>query len=128
MPFVTSYVNTILNNLFSGSNIGLSTTTPMASGQGFTEPAASTGYKRAAASQGVFEANNKNIKNTKYIYFDEIVTDAGTVTHMGVFKGDTLCYFGALTTPKALTPASADEGVVPLFRPESISITIDDSE
>lgn len=129
--FTIDYVNDILEDLFSGAYLGLSTTTPTAAGASFTEPASGTGYERAEASQGAFAAASKNVKNTKYIYFPEITSDAGTVTHMGVFSAKTagkLRYFGALRTPKALTPASSEEGVVPLFRPEAISITIDDSE
>ena len=129
MPFVTSYVQTILTNLISNAYIGLSTTTPTAAGENFTEPSSSTGYKRIPLSSGNMSVSGNNVKNQDYLYFPEITSNAGTVTHLGIFSAETggsLRYFGALTASKALNPASADEGVVPLFRPQQLSITLDD--
>ena len=69
MAVTKNYSNTMLQNLFSGAYIGLSTTQPNVEGAGVTEPASGTGYARVAASAGGFSASNGAITNNNYLYF-----------------------------------------------------------
>lgn len=127
MAVSTDYANQILTSLFSNAMIGLSTTTPNVNGGNITEPAASAGYARVQASQGSFQANNGTVTNKSYVYFPEATDSWGTVTHLCIYgkgsgsSGDTLRYFGAFTTPRQITANS-----VPLFRPETLSISMVD--
>jgi len=122
MGFTTAYANKILTDLFAGTSIALSTTTPTAAGGNISEPAASAGYERALASDGYFSTSghDRTIKNTKYVYFPEATESWGTITYMCVMVGSSLRYFGALNTPVTV-PANT----VPLFKPEAISISLD---
>ena len=123
MAVTKSYSNTILQNLFSGAYIGLSTTQPAVDGTGVTEPESGTGYARVAASAGGFTAANGAITNNNYLYFPEATVGWGTVLCLCVFDGSApsarLRYFGALTVEKTVEANS-----VPLFRPKSINISV----
>lgn len=121
MAVSTEYANTILSGIFNGATIGLSTTTPNKAGGNITEPAASAGYARVQASQGSFQASNGSISNKAYIYFPEATGSWGTVTHLCVYGGNTLRYFGAFTTPRQIAASS-----VPLFRPDALTVTMTD--
>ena len=123
MAVTKNYSNTMLQNLFSGAYIGLSTTQPNVEGTGVTEPASGTGYARVAASAGGFSASNGAITNNNYLYFPEATVSWGTVLYLCVFEGSSssarLRYFGALTAAKTVEANS-----VPLFRPGSINISV----
>lgn len=123
MPITKNYANTILSSLFSNAYIGLSTTTPNVDGAGVTEPLASSGYNRVAASGASFVTSNGSITNNTYLYFPEASASWGTITHVCVFDGNSpsskLRYFGALTVSKEIEANS-----VPLFRPQSINISV----
>lgn len=123
MPITKNYANTILSSLFSNAYIGLSTTTPNVDGTGVTEPLASSGYNRVAASGASFVTSNGSITNNAYLYFPEASASWGTITYVCVFDGNSsssrLRYFGALTVPKEIETNS-----VPLFRPQSINISV----
>ena len=123
MAVSVEYANTILEVLFSGATIGLSTTTPNVNGGDITEPAASAGYARVSASQGAFKADGGTIRNTAYVYFPEATDSWGTVTHLCVYgsSNNALRYFGAFTTPRLISANS-----VPLFRPGTLSVTMVD--
>lgn len=127
MGFTTSYANTILTNLFSNAYIALTTSAPTANatGSGLAEPPTAAGYARAAASAGSFKVAARKITNKAYIYFPEATDSWGTITHMCVVTGESigtgdLRYFGAL---KNSVPVTAN--TVPLFKPETISISLD---
>lgn len=122
MGFTQSQANTILQNLFSGAYIALSTTTPSSDETGVTEPSGK-GYERAAASGGSFTSDKGIIKNKAYVYFPEATGSWGTITHMCLYTAKTngtLKYFGALNSA-----VSVGENTVPLFKPETISIALD---
>lgn len=122
MAVSIEYANSILTALFSGSKIGLSTTTPNVNGGNITEPAASAGYARVSAAQGAFKADNGTITNKSYVYFPEATDSWGTVTHLCIYgSNDALRYFGAFTTPRLISANS-----VPLFRPDTLSVTMVD--
>lgn len=125
MGFTTTYANTILANLFSGTYIALTTSAPTATttGSGLAEPPADAGYARSEALNGKFSASNRAIKNGAYIYFPEATNSWGTITHMCVVSAKTagdLRYFGALNTS---VPVAAN--TVPLFKPNTINISLD---
>ena len=127
MGFTTNYANTILTSLFSGAYIALATSAPTAttSGSGLAEPPTAAGYARTAASAGSFNATARKIKNKAYIYFPEATDSWGTITHMCVVDSanrgsGNLRYFGALNSPVSVPPNS-----VPLFKPNTINISLD---
>lgn len=113
--------NSILNDLFRSEDnvmryLGFSSTTPQLSGSGvitnFTEPAASTGYKRVPltdeALSSMDAASGAQIKNGTYnIAFPVPNKDSqyGTATHIGVFEvatGGTPTITAALSEPQTL--------------------------
>ena len=117
----TAKANSILDGLFrSGDNVmrylGFSSTTPQLSGSGvitnFTEPAASTGYKRVPltdeALSSMDAASGAQIKNGTYnIAFPVPNKESqyGTATHIGVFEvatGGTPTITAALSAPQTL--------------------------
>ena len=117
----TAKANSILDGLFrSGDNVmrylGFSSTTPQLSGSGvitnFTEPAASTGYKRVPltdeALSSLDAASGAQIKNGTYnIAFPVPNKDSqyGTATHIGVFEvatGGTPTITAALSAAQTL--------------------------
>ena len=123
MSVTKSYANTMLSNLFSSGYIGLSTTQPLDDGTGVTEPTTAAGYARVSTGNGNFTSANGSITNKGYIYFPEATASWGTVMYLCVFDGSSassrLRYFGALTSPKEIS-----SGSVPLFRPNSINVSI----
>lgn len=118
--------------------IGVSTTKPTQNTTGvitnFTEPAASTGYKRTrlgingnSATYVMDAAANNEIKNgTNFIFFDEAVEGGGgfgTVTWFGLFSNAT---GGAPLLAGELTaPVTVAEKHVLLFRPEDLKVTLE---
>ena len=123
MAVTKSYSNTMLQNLFSGAYIGLSTTQPSVDGTGVTEPASGTGYARVSANGGGFTASNGAIPTPCYLYFPLATLSWGTVRYPSVLETSAssarLRYFGALTAAKTIEANS-----VPLFRPGSINISV----
>ena len=117
----TAKANSILNDIFRSEGkamryLGFSSTTPQLSGSGvitnFTEPAASTGYKRIPltdeALSSMDAASGAQIKNGTYnIAFPVPNKDSqyGTATHIGVFEvatGGTPTITAALSEPQTL--------------------------
>ncbi len=116
----TEKANGILNNLFgrgiAACYLGFSTTAPQINDSGvitgFTEPAASTGYKRVPltdeALSSMDAASGAQIKNGTYnIAFPVPNKESqyGTATHIGVFEvatGGTPTITAALSEPQAL--------------------------
>ena len=117
----TAKANSILDGLFRSEDnamryLGFSSTTPQLSGSGvitnFTEPAASTGYKRVPltdeALSSMDAASGAQIKNGTYnIAFPVPNKESqyGTATHIGVFEvatGGTPTITAALSAPQTL--------------------------
>ena len=116
----TAKANSILDGLFgkgaSNCYLGFSTTTPSLGTNGqisnFTEPDASTGYKRVPltdeALSSMDAASGAQIKNGTYnIAFPVPNKDSqyGTATHIGVFEvatGGTPTITAALSEPQTL--------------------------
>lgn len=116
----TAKANSILDGLFgkgaSNCYLGFSTTTPSLGTNGqisnFTEPDASTGYKRVPltdeALSSMDAASGAQIKNGTYnIAFPVPNKESqyGTATHIGVFEvatGGTPTITAALSAPQAL--------------------------
>ena len=116
----TAKANSILDGLFgkgaSNCYLGFSTTTPSLGTNGpisnFTEPAASTGYKRVPltdeALSSMDAASGAQIKNGTYnIAFPVPNKESqyGTATHIGVFEvatGGTPTITAALSAPQTL--------------------------
>ena len=116
----TAKANSILDGLFRSEDkvmryLGFSSTTPQLSGgviTNFTEPAASTGYKRVPltdeALSSMDAASGAQIKNGTYnIAFPVPNKESqyGTATHIGVFEvatGGTPTITAALSAPQAL--------------------------
>ena len=95
----------------------------------FIEPSKAYGYDRtllgnyqSKESQLMGEPYGGNIKNSKIIYLPEATQSWGTVTHFALFSSATAevpFFVGALKTPMEI-PA----GYVPIFRANTLSITI----
>ena len=117
----TAKANSILDDLFRSEGkairyLGFSSTTPSLGTNGqisnFTEPAASTGYKRVPltdeALSSMDAASGAQIKNGTYnIAFPVPNKDSqyGTATHIGVFEvatGGTPTITAALSAPQTL--------------------------
>lgn len=116
----TDKANYILNGIFGRGTtncyLGFSTTPPQLNDSGvisnFTEPDASTGYKRVPltdeALSSMDAASGAQIKNGKYnIAFPVPNKESqyGTATHIGVFEvatGGTPTITAALSAPQAL--------------------------
>lgn len=117
----TAKANSILDGLFRSEDkvmryLGFSSTTPSLGTNGqisnFTEPAASTGYKRVPltdeALSSMDAASGAQIKNGTYnIAFPVPNKDSqyGTATHIGVFEvatGGTPTITAALSEPQTL--------------------------
>ena len=117
----TAKANSILDGLFRSEDnvmryLGFSSTTPSLGTNGqisnFTEPAASTGYKRVPLTDDALSsmdaASGAQIKNGTYnIAFPVPNKDSqyGTATHIGVFEvatGGTPTITAALSEPQTL--------------------------
>lgn len=117
----TAKADSILNGIFRSEEnakryLGFSTTTPSLGTNGqisnFTEPDASTGYKRVPLTEEALSAmdaaSGAQIKNGTYnIAFPVPNKESqyGTATHIGVFeveKGGTPTITAALSAPQAL--------------------------
>ena len=117
----TAKANSILDGLFRSEDnvmryLGFSSTTPSQGADGqitnFTEPAASTGYKRVPltdeALSSMDAASGAQIKNGTYnIAFPVPNKDSqyGTATHIGVFEvatGGTPTITAALSEPQTM--------------------------
>ena len=120
---VRSKANEILNSLFQKTYyIGLSTTTPTVTGSNFTEPAASTGYRRIQMTN-MGTASDGQIQNSDYFFHFEALSDIGTITHFGIFttsSTSTPIFWGELNTPLEVTT-----GKVPLIRTGDLKIGLD---
>lgn len=129
------------NALSTQCYIGVSTTTPTQNALGvitnFTEPAASTGYKRARlgirgneATYVMDAAAGNEIKNgTNFIFFDEAVTGGGgfgTVTWFGLFS--TATGGAPLLAGELAAPVTVAENHVLLFRSEDLKVTLESSD
>lgn len=133
MGFTTNYANNILKTLF-GSNkyIALTTQAPTADSTGATivEPNADDGYARAKVSNGNFTAENRTIKNGDYIYFPEATKSWGKIKYLcvvdsGTRGAGTLDYFGQITNSDGQVGVDVDPNTVPLFKPNTINISLD---
>ena len=119
----TAKADSILNSIFRSEEtviryLGFSSTTPQLNDSGvitnFTEPAASTGYKRVPltdeALSSMDAASGAQIKNGTYnIAFPVPNKESqyGTATHIGVFEvatGGTPTITAALSEPQTLGP------------------------
>ena len=94
--------------------IGLSTTTPLDDGTGFTEPSGGA-YARVSttgADWGAATGTAPAVKSTTAVKtFPTATANWGTVTHFGLFtasSGGLLKWWGALTTSRAIN--SGDVG------------------
>ena len=107
--FTTSAKNKVMNAVFGCSTsvlptsykVGLSTTTPTASGSNITEPASSTGYQRSSVSFG--SASDGIIKNSSAVEFPVLAKDAGVVTHYVLYdQNGSPFWFDALKSSRTL--------------------------
>ena len=122
MPFTPAKATSILtSNIAPSHYIGLSTTTPTATGGNFTEPSSSTGYARQKF--GDQNSGNGEISNKYIIFFFEALENCGTFTHFGIFNsasGGTPHFYGSLTSN-----LTVNAGYVPLIRAGELVITLD---
>ena len=105
--FTTAKATSILSkNIKSTIYIGLSSTVPNKDGSNFTEPASSTGYRRAPFGT-VNTSISAQVANNDIIFVFEALEDCGSFTHVGLFDsatGGTPFLVGALTS--AITSGS----------------------
>ena len=131
--------NSILNAFFGRTNqitlastcyIGLSTTTPTATGDNFTEPSEANGYAKVLignynqSNTMLMEgASGGSISNTNsIIFFPEATASWGTITHFGIFtskSATTPIMWGALST--SITVPS---GYIPIFRAGALTVSL----
>lgn len=109
----TYFLNLVTGNVFRTKTspglptnyyIGLSTTTPNASGGNITEPGSGKGYARVQLTS-LSTPSNGVIKNTADVNWAESTASWGTITHYVVFDaltgGNALCY-GSLSAPRSI--------------------------
>lgn len=131
--------NSILNAFFGRTNqitlastcyIGLSTTTPTATGDNFTEPSEANGYSKVlignynqSNTMLMEAASGGSISNTNsIIFFPEALAGWGTITHFGIFtskSSSTPIMWGALST--SITVPS---GYIPIFRAGALTVSL----
>ncbi len=131
--------NSILNAFFGRTNqislastcyIGLSTTTPTATGDNFTEPPEANGYAKVlignynqSNTMLMEAASGGSISNTNsIIFFPEALAGWGTITHFGIFtskSSSTPIMWGALST--SITVPS---GYIPIFRAGALTVSL----
>lgn len=120
MPIVRNKANSILNDLFQKTyQIGLSTTTPTATGGNVTEPSSASGYKRMPLS-AMGTASDGQIQNNDIIFFPESLSDWGTITHFVVYASGTPVFFGKLDSN-----VNVPTGYVPIFRAGALKVGLD---
>lgn len=126
--FGNNYVGTILQNLFSGAYIALSTTAPTAAAGNITEPASASGYARVAASTGGMTVTGSTITNGNYIYWPEATAGWGTVKYIvltsaqsAAITASNMRYAGEISPSGGV---SVGANTVPLFRPGALSVSI----
>lgn len=131
MGFTTTKASDILSSIFKNCYIGLhvGSSAPTAAGQGFSEPASTTGYERSKIGE-LNTTIDAQIANDKIIFFNESIGGGyGTVTHFGCFSdetGGTPFFIGELTNDIGVpTPMKVDAGYVPIFRAENLIIGLD---
>lgn len=131
--------NSILNAFFGRSSqislastcyIGLSTTTPTATGSDFTEPDIDNGYSRVlignynqSNTQSMAAASEGSISNTNnIIFFPEATSSWGTITHFGIFNNKTggiPIMWGTLSTS-----INVPAGYIPIFRAGALTVSL----
>lgn len=107
------FLNLVAGNVFrtktspgipSNYYIGLSTTTPNASGGNVTEPGSGKGYARVQLTS-LSTPSNGVITNTADVNWAESTANWGTITHYVIFDaltgGNVLCY-GSLSTSRTV--------------------------
>lgn len=117
------------NSLPSKCYLGLSTSTPTASGS-YTEPSAGTGYSRIDLTTGgllSYDTTNNIVYNNSTVTFGEALSSWGTVTHYAVFDSSTrnsghLLAYGQLTASKSIVV-----GDIPRVPTNALQISITDS-
>lgn len=139
---VRSKANEMLESLVQANSssyywIGLSTTTPTATGGNFTEPPIPSGaqddegqtitvneYQRVNLKEYMGAATNAVIENESIIFFNEAEHYGwGTITHFGIFTsktGGTPIFWGALSAP-----ISVPQNYIPIFRANRLKIGLD---
>lgn len=133
MGFTTAYANNILKNLFGDSKyVALATSAPTAdsTGSDIAEPSAEAGYERSRVYDGNFSATNRTITNGSYIYFPEATSSWGTIRYLCIVSTKergtgTLDYFGQITDSKGTVGVEVGANTVPLFKPNTINISLD---
>ena len=129
MPITRSKASEILNGIFQKTYyIGLSTTTPTATGGNFNEPTSSTGYKRMQLS-AMGSASDGQIQNTDIIFFPESLSTWGKITYFGIFtasSGSTApIYYGEIKDTSGVLGVDVPQGYVPLFRSGALKVALD---
>lgn len=133
MGFTTAYANKILTDLFGNTKyIALTTSAPTAGSTGadLAEPPAEAGYARAKVSGGNFKATNRTITNGDYIYYPEATSSWGTIQYLCIVSTSergtgTLDYFGQITNTSGEVGVAVGANTVPLFKPNTINISLD---
>ena len=113
----------LMDVITSNCYVALSTTTPTATGENFTEPSATNGYKRHAFG-GVNVSIPGQVANSEIIFLFEATGDCGSVTHVGLSnsssRGDPVFLIAELSAPLSIYA-----GYVPLIRAKSFIIGLD---
>jgi hypothetical protein len=107
--------------------VGLSTTTILEDGTGYTEPVGINGYARVQIANNKTTWSNSaanSVTNLIEVAFPESTGDWGTITYVflsdsGVVGGDSVHYFGVLTPNRAI-----QTGTIVYFTPGDIIVTI----
>ena len=126
----TYFLNLVAGNVFRTQTspsiptnyyIGLSTTTPTASGTNITEPNSSAGYSRVQLTN-LSTPSNGVITNSADINWTESTGSWGTVTYYVIWDaatgGHALSY-GALTSPR-----SVETSTIISIRANSLSLSV----
>ena len=125
---VRSKADSILNDIFSKNNwLKLSTTTPTETGGNFTEPPTSCGYRAKQLSE-MGTPSKGVISNTDIMFIGEIITNAGKVTHFGIFASSsalTPIYYGEVYDEDGNLGITLSKGNALLIRKSMLKAGID---
>lgn len=112
MPFTSDYSQTVLLNVIkSSTEIGLL--------NGTSEISGVSGYERKEIG-GIDTSIWGQIANKDIIFLFECSGGSATATHFGLFSGNTMMFYGALSPELPIS-----EGYVPLIRARNLIIGLD---
>ena len=140
MSFTNYLEHKVLDHFFGATTytptgtlfVGLSTTTPAEDGTNFTEPSTSSGYARAGItnnksnwSTAAQVGTSGSLHNLNTVSFPAATGNWGTVTHFGLFEGQTTSSGSMMAQSQLTQSKTIDAGDTASFASGALIIRID---